>query len=90
MRIICSAETLESYLRALRNNFEKTARETTTEMINSKEELEDGHWVGFRFEYTCGQAHGSVSAELTDQDPDPDDPGRKIYYLVIIHEEKRP
>ena len=59
-------------------------------MINSKEELEDGHWVGFRFEYTCGQAHGSVSAELTDQDPDPDDPGRKIYYLVIIHEEKRP
>ena len=90
LRIICSAETLESYLRALRNNFEKTARETTTEMINSKEELEDGHWVGFRFEYTCGQAHGSVSAELTDQDPDPDDPGRKIYYLVIIHEEKRP
>jgi tetratricopeptide (TPR) repeat protein len=90
MRIICSAETLDVYLRELQQAFEKRAQQTQVQVTDARKTLEDNHVRTCRIQYISGAAQGEVAANVTSQETDPDDPRQRIWYVSITTEEKHP
>ena len=50
----CTPEALDQFLRALKADLEKTAKESGVAVSNASDVLKDGRLEGFRFDYTNG------------------------------------
>lgn len=61
-------------MQSLRNELKKLAKETGTEIDEEAEaKAMQGHIGSFEIEYTAGNAHGKVTASVTDGKTPPDE-----------------
>jgi hypothetical protein len=86
--VTCSPEGMDKIMHALKADLVKTAQDNGARIDETVEGAgEQKSLKGFRFDYSLGNAHGFVEADVSSGEAGPQKPGAKKYKLTVKMEE---